>query len=376
MFISSVFDSGNIEVLKAERPDQIRLQIRKDHQSDFYQWFHFKLVSSAEIEHVLTIENASGSAYPNGWHDYQAMASYDREYWFRVPTSYDGSALTIRHTPEQEAVFYAYFVPYSWERHLDLLQWAQQSAWVEQRVLGTTIDGREMNLLVIGEPSAEKRKVWITARQHPGETMAEWFVEGLLDALLNEDEPVSRQLLEQCVFYIVPNMNPDGSVRGHLRTNAIGINLNREWAEPTLERSPEVFHVLSAMTDIGVDMYLDVHGDENIPYNFIAGAEGIPSYDARLKALEASFRSAYVRATAEFQTEYGYPVDAPGAANLTVASNAVAERFSCLAFTIEMPFKDNDGLPEPHQQWSDIRSQQFGRDTLRAILEVVPELRD
>lgn len=38
----------------------------------------------------------------------------------------------------------------------------------------------------------------------------------------------------------MPNMNPDGSIRGHLRTNAKGANLNREWKEPTEERSPEV----------------------------------------------------------------------------------------------------------------------------------------
>lgn len=34
-------------------------------------------------------------------------------------------------------------------------------------------------------------------------------------------------------------MNPDGSYRGHLRTNAKGANLNREWKKPTLEYSPE-----------------------------------------------------------------------------------------------------------------------------------------
>ena len=37
----------------------------------------------------------------------------------------------------------------------------------------------------------------------------------------------------------VPNMNPDGSWRGHLRTNASGANLNREWADPTPHASPE-----------------------------------------------------------------------------------------------------------------------------------------
>ncbi len=42
-------------------------------------------------------------------------------------------------------------------------------------------------------------------------------------------------------------MNPDGTWRGHLRTNAAGANLNREWDNPTLERSPEVYYVRNHM---------------------------------------------------------------------------------------------------------------------------------
>ncbi len=69
-------------------------------------------------------------------------------------------------------------------------------------------------------------------------------------------------------------MNPDGSIRGHLRTNAIGVNLNREWQSPSMERSPEVFFVRERMLETGVDMCLDIHGDEAIPYNFVAGSAG------------------------------------------------------------------------------------------------------
>ena len=47
----------------------------------------------------------------------------------------------------------------------------------------------------------------------------------------------------------VPNMNPDGSWRGHLRTNASGANLNREWLEPSAERSPEVLAVRNFMDE-------------------------------------------------------------------------------------------------------------------------------
>ncbi len=52
-----------------------------------------------------------------------------------------------------------------------------------------------MSMLVVGEPAEGKKKIWITARQHPGESMAEWFVEGLLDRLLDEDDGVARDLV-------------------------------------------------------------------------------------------------------------------------------------------------------------------------------------
>ena len=170
-------------------------------------------------------------------------------------------------------------------------------------------------------------------------------------------------------------MNPDGSARGHLRTNAKGVNLNREWQTPSMENSPEVYLVLNKMRETGLDMHLDIHGDEAIPYNFVAGSEGIPSYDARMKDLEDSFKAALLVVTPEFQDEHGYPKDAPGEANLTVGSSAVAEEFKALAYTVEMPFKDNDDLPDPDYGWSDRRSYQFGQDTLAAIVNVVDKLR-
>ncbi|AVJ55917.1 hypothetical protein C5610_06085 [Idiomarina sp. OT37-5b] len=375
MHINAAFDSGNIDVIKAESPDDIRLAIRKDHQSDFYQWFHFKLFAEAGAEHVMTIENAGNAAYPDGWKDYQALASYDRETWFRVPTEYNGKELTIRHTPEQESVFYAYFIPYSYERHQDLIQSAQQSVDCYHELLGETLDGRELNLLIVGEPAEHKNTIWVTARQHPGESMAEWFMEGFIARLLDDEDGVARKLLEDNVFYLVPNMNPDGSVRGHLRTNAVGTNLNREWAEPSLEKSPEVFYVLKRMQETGVDMFLDVHGDEALPYNFVAGCEGIPSYDERHEMLEETFKAALLAATPEFQTKFGYERDEPGKANMTVANSAVGERFKCLSYTLEMPFKDNADLPDEDFGWSTARCQRLGEDVLTAILAVSPKLR-
>ncbi|WP_448556801.1 M14 family metallopeptidase [Thalassotalea montiporae] len=375
MQISSNFDSGNIQVLAANDPSDIQLAINKDNGSEFYQWFHFKLHNNERVEHNIRIVNAGQSAYVEGWHDYQAVASYDREHWFRVPTEFDGQELKIAFMPEFDSVYFAYFQPYSYERHQDLLHQAQLDIDCELQVLGQTLDGRDMSLLKIGEEGADKKAVWITARQHPGETMAEWFVEGFIDRLLDEDDGVARALLNKAVFYIVPNMNPDGSVRGHLRTNAIGVNLNREWQSPSMEQSPEVFHVTEKMKQTGVDMHLDIHGDEALPYNFVAGCEGCPSYDERHKTLEDKFKQVLLAITPEFQDEKGYDKDEPGQANLTVGSNWVGETFKCLAYTIEMPFKDNALLPDYSVGWSGERSSLFGRDVLTAVYHVVDDLR-
>lgn len=374
MQISANFDSGNIDVVSTDSPQDIQLNIKKDNQSEFFQWFHFKIHNNDHVENVIKILNASESAYVEGWEDYQAVASYDREHWFRVPTSFDGKQLTIEFTPEFDTTYYAYFAPYSYERHQDLIHSAQLDIDCQLQVLGQTLDGRDISLLKVGEEGEGKKTIWLTARQHPGETMAEWFMEGFIERLLDEDDGAARALLDKAVIYLVPNMNPDGSVRGHLRTNAKGVNLNREWAEPTMENSPEVYLVREKMLETGVDMYLDIHGDEALPVNFVAGCEGIPSYDERMHNLEESFKSILLAITPEFQDDRGYDKDEPGQANLTVASNWVGEQFKCLAYTVEMPFKDNDLLPDSIVGWSDRRSSLFGRDVLTAIYHMLGKL--
>ena len=372
MNITSQFDSGNIHVISATDPNNIKLSINKDNQSEFYQWFHFKLHSTPFVNHLIHIEDLAKSPYPDGWQGYQAVASYDRDTWFRVDTEFSGDTLTIDFTPEYDNVYFAYFAPYSYERHLDLIANAQMSFDCKHELLGETLDGREMNLLVVGDESDSeaKHKIWITARQHPGETMAEWLVEGLLKRLLDDTDGVARALLEKCIFYVVPNMNPDGGVRGHLRTNAAGVNLNREWQSPSLEKSPEVFHVLNKMQNTGVDAFFDIHGDEALPYNFVAGCEGNPNYSERITMLENTFKDALMATTPEFQDQFGYDKDEPGQANLTVACNAVGLKFNCLAYTLEMPFKDNADLPDASYGWSPARSCQLGEDLLVAIRAV------
>lgn len=373
--ISTQFDAGSIVVHDLSDPQNIRLALRPDNAADFAQWFYFRLQGAAYQNCVMRFENAADAAYPAGWEGYQARGSYDRQNWFCVPTRYENGVLVIDHTPLANSVYYAYFEPYSSEQHLNLLGEAQGSGLCQIDDLGSTVEGRDINLLTIGNQVESDLKIWVIARQHPGETMAEWFAEGLLGRLLDPQDPTARALLDCATFYIVPNMNPDGSALGNLRTNAAGANLNREWQSPSEKRSPEVFYVRRKMEETGVDLFLDIHGDEALPYIFLSGAEGVPGYNEKTAALAARFKAAFAAASPDFQDEYGYPQDAPGQADLGWATKWVGHRFGCLAYTLEMPFKDNDNLPDDDFGWNGQRSLRLGEAALSAILNVLPDLR-
>ena len=372
IIISSAFDSGNIRVVSIDG-DSADLEIVKDHLSDFYQWFHFRVASGAGRQLTLRITNCADSAYPNGWPDYRACMSFDREEWLRVEdTSYADGILTIRFTPPTDVVWLAYFAPFSMERHHDLITSVSALDSVGYRSLGKSLDGQDIDCLTIGEGPL---RVWLYARQHPGESMAEYWMEGALEKLADEDDPVARVLRRECTFNIVPNMNPDGSRRGHLRTNAAGVNLNREWHAPSAERSPEVLCVRNAMDESGVDFAMDVHGDEAIPANFLAGFEGIPSFTERQGDLFKLFARTLERLSPDFQTRQGYEVAAAGQANMSMSTTQLAERFGCVSMTLEMPFKDNFDLPDSVYGWSPQRSKYLASACLDALHAILPELK-
>jgi murein tripeptide amidase MpaA len=371
LIISSSFDAGNIRVIRHD-DTSADLEIVNDHMSDFYQWFYFRLAGAAGREVTLRITNCAASAYPNGWPDYKAVVSLDREEWLRVAqTSYADGVLTMKLTPPQDPVWIAYFAPYSMERHHDLVTQTAALAGVEYASLGKSLDGQDIDCLTIGNGPLN---VWLYARQHPGESMAEWWMEGALEKLTDEDDPVARVLRKECTFRVVPNMNPDGSRRGHLRTNAAGVNLNREWHAPSAEKSPEVLCVRNAMDSNPPDFAMDVHGDEAIPANFLAGFEGIASATERQLKLFGLFGETLERLSPDFQRSKGYEIPAPGEANMSMSTTQLAERYGCVSMTLEMPFKDNFDLPDPVYGWSPQRSKYLAYACLDALHALLPEL--
>ena len=378
--INAAFDSGNI-IVNSVHGAIANLSIRKDKDSEFAQWFHFRVACTGAEEITLRITGLEGSAYPGGWPDYRACVSEDRDYWGRADSRYDksedGGTLTIRYTPASDIVWFAYFAPYSVERHHDLIADTAGCEGVSYRCLGHSLEGRSIDCIEMGDGDIH---VWLYARQHPGETQAEYWMEGALDMLTDISNPHTRKLLEKCRLHIVPNCNPDGSYRGHLRTNFAGVNLNREWAVPSAERSPEVLAIRNAMDETGVHWAMDIHGDEAIPAAFMAGFEGIPSWTDDQGERYTTFINRLADRTPDFQTKLGYSKAGPGKANLTMSTNQLAERFgaknqgaghACVSMTLEMPYKDTVHGNDPDQGWSPERCMLLARECLATLAEMV-----
>ncbi|MGI4982545.1 MAG: M14 family metallopeptidase [Janthinobacterium lividum] len=405
LHITSRFDSGAIDVVDATRADDIRLRIRADSAADFAQWFHFRVSGAQGVAARYTFENAGQSAYPGGWEDYTVAASYDTVDWFRVETTrYDGQTMVMHHTAAHDVVYYAYFEPYGEARRLALVGEVLAGGKARASDIGRSCEGRPMTVLTFGVsagmpettagPSAEtasgaapaaapgapsearpaapaKARIWIIARQHPGETMAEWFVEGMVRRLAGlgdwAGDPIARLLCARAEIRLVPNMNPDGSALGNLRTNAAGVNLNREWMTPDAVRSPEVLAVREAIAASGVDLFFDIHGDEVLPYNFVAGSEMLPDFTAAQRRTQDRFIALFKAASPEFQDVHGYSNDRYQEDALTLASKYIAHTYGCLSLTLEMPFKDNADQPAPRTGWDGARSAALGAAMCQAI---------
>jgi murein tripeptide amidase MpaA len=368
--ISDSFDGGNIEhVATTEAPEggprlvTVWLQIKPDVYSELErtahsQYFCFKSVLSTtatatEENNAVTVryvvENAGEVSYPQAWRGSTTFVGTnlnDANSWHRaLDTTFSPESghlsWTVRHQlPHTSTVYCCYFPPFSYQQHLELLaECAPFATRIES--LGQTQDGRDVDCVVAGSgPLA----CWVIHRQHPGEPMASYFARGLLHRLLG--------------------VSTNGEVDGQVARAMSAFTFY-------------VYSVLRRMDQTGVDAFVDVHGDEELPFNFLSGSEGSLHWGPRLQGLHGAFCAAYCRANSDMQANVGYLPPPPGRrAALNIATNAIADRFDCLSVTLEMPFKDCLSNPNPTRGWSPNRASMLGASLIDALVYVHPYLRD
>ncbi len=354
--IDDDFPGGAIRVVCARKRGAIELALRGDTAADVKQWFCFRVASETSRE--LAIIDAAQSSFAGAWERYQAMASTDGRRWRRAPSELDGDALVIRHAGRAAPTWYAYFAAYSERRLARVLSALADVDHATVLTVGETVEGRELPVVAFGDPHAA-HTVWVIARQHPGETPASWAAEGLMARLADAEDDAVRALLREARVMVAPLVNLDGAHLGNHRTNAAGVDLNRCWDDPDAEAAPEVAALLAAIEASSVDLFLDVHADESSPFAFPSGCEGNPAWDDDQAASEGALRADLAELSPDFIDECWYGDDEPGEAEMSAASNAIAERFGVTALTLELPMGD-DGDGRIPDGWSPVRATELG----------------
>ena len=175
--------------------------------------------------------------------------------------------------------------------------------------LGQSLEKREMDYVTVGTGPLACR---IIHRQHPSEYMTKFYAKGLLDRLLGLEgggaDAVAQEVRELFAFCVVPNTNPNGSIQGYLWTNTAGQNLNREgcpslvpllmsggnrtsdgvgatYDAHTPGQSLEVLPLFRAIDRFECDAFLEVPGNEALPFNFLPESEDMPVWVRRRKTL-------------------------------------------------------------------------------------------
>jgi cytosolic carboxypeptidase protein 6 len=153
--------------------------------------------------------------------------------------------------------------------------------FVQRSVIGSSHQGRPIKMLKISEQSKEPVKgvIVIYGRQHPPEIPGYMVSIGFLETLAG-DTPLAKQFREYFDVWAFPMMNPDGADNGHWRTNAAGVDLNRDWQffnQPETRAVRDALLPLITRNDRKVFYGIDFHSTgRNIFYPILREIDTFP----------------------------------------------------------------------------------------------------
>ena len=206
---------------------------------------------------TYTIQNIN--VFGNDWKGFNVCYSYDNKNWKRIKTSFlkKNKTLTWKHRSTKKNVYFAYYPPYTTVMKQKMMMKYKNKKGAKAKTLGKS----KVDALILGNGPL---KIFIVARQHPGESIGSWMIEGFLKEYFSD---VQRKVVEDVfTFYIIPMANPDGVKLGHWYTNKKGQNLNRSWRH---NKTSETNAIKKLMTEKKALLYLDLHGDEGASKHFI-----------------------------------------------------------------------------------------------------------
>ena len=220
-------------------------------------WYAFKIQAEQNTEIIITMKVRGDK------HRYPPKISRDGKSWQLQDYQLKGERLImkVKASPQpvtisaQEIINNQYYV--DWAEEL-----TAQSVFT-QSILGLSTQGRPIYKI---ESRDESTNEWVVilGRQHPPEVTGALALFPFVETLLSDSE-LSKYFLRKYNVLVIPNINPDGVHAGNWRSNANGMDLNRDWNDFSQIETQLINDYLQGLVAQGqkIKFAVDFHSTKN-----------------------------------------------------------------------------------------------------------------
>lgn len=229
--VDSSFSGGSGEVVQLDQGSRfVSLRPTPRPGRGWECWWHVRLSGLTPGESVTVEVGPEPWATPN-----QASISDNGRDW-RLSTMGRRVGKRIRYTIEARSstLEVAWGPPFTVEDAQTVVRETAAKSDAQSFVLARTRGDRQTPALYFPArretSQADRRAVWLQARQHAWEAGSSWVAQGIIDWLL-DDGPECRRLRESTDIYLVPIMDIDSVAIGAGGKNQTPQDHNRDWSE-------------------------------------------------------------------------------------------------------------------------------------------------
>ena len=252
--VDADFPGGNIQVVSIDG-DNVRLQRDiRDTSSDWFYWsFRIRGAEGRTLnfEFVGNWIGARGPAVSNNggvtWH------------WLSDKPDFSRTKFQYAFGPEEKEVLFGMGMNYTEKDLKRFLEKYRDNPNLKVETLCKSRKGRNVELLRIpSKGDVANFKVFLSARHHCCEMMANYSMEGIIETILS-DSADGKWLREHCDFFIVPFADKDGVEDGDQGKNRKPHDHNRDYVQKIYPEVRAITEQAAKWADDKPTFWLDMH---------------------------------------------------------------------------------------------------------------------
>ena len=252
MKIVNNYDGSSIEILKNEEEKNIVILSPIKENSKFSNYYNFIIKNDKNEKGIVILKNLNGLSYEKSINELIPLFKnkkglYEKINEKRINIHDNNLEIEILENEEIEISSYPRYTQYNLDKFLNEIK------------LDIKDNNRVVKELIIGDNT--QKTIVIIGRQHPGETLSSYFIEGIISYIIENKE----QLKDTC-FLIFPIVNKNGVKNGNHRYYN-GYDYNRMWnTNGILE---EIDYIKKELSNYNIKLFIDVHCDEITQKDYI-----------------------------------------------------------------------------------------------------------